>query len=428
MRKTLSAKLLIAVIALSLFAAACGGGEAETSSESTTTATEPAAAETTEAAETEAVAAEGVDSPAATLARDLTGLLDGHEYLAGSAIFVAVKAGGDLEDPTFKAAAQALDNNTQALAATIGSVYGDDAETQFLDLWRKHIGFFVDYTLGKATNDQQMVKKARNSLDGYRADFGAFIAGATEDALPQEAVAEALVPHVQATLTAIDAVVSGEENGFEKLRQAGGHMPGIAIALASGIAQQQGLEGMADSAPSQLQASLTHELESHEYLAGIAVLTAVQAGGDLEDPTFKAAAAALDNNSKALAATIESVYGAEGGKQFLDLWRKHIGFFVDYTLGKATDDKQMVNKARENLDGYRADFGAFIEGATEGGLSQDAVADALTPHVQATLTAIDAVVTGEGNGFDLLREAAGHMPGIATALSGAIVQQFPDKF
>ncbi|HVM19343.1 MAG TPA: hypothetical protein VM307_05235, partial [Egibacteraceae bacterium] len=172
----------------------------------------------------------------------------------------------------------------------------------------------------------------------------------------------------------------------------------------------------------------THLLVEHEYLAGFAVYTAVDAGGDLEDPTFNAAAGALDDNSQALADAIGSVYGDDAREQFLDLWRAHIGFFVDYTLGRATDDRQMVRRASRQLDGYRNDFGALIEGATEGGLPQQAVADALEPHVTTTKDAIDSVVAGDGEAFTKLREATTHMPGIATALAGAIVDQNPDQF
>ena len=390
-----------------LFLGACSKGE------------EPPAAEAAPA---------GVDAAASTLTRDMTALLVEHEYLAGAAVYMGVTAGGDLKDPGFKAAASALDNNSVALSEAIGSVYGDAGAKQFLDLWRAHIGFFVDYTLAKATGDDQAAKKAGKQLDGYRADFGAFIEGATEGGLPQQAVADALDPHVKSTKDAIDSVVSGKGNPFEKLREASGHMPGIATALSGAIATQNGLAGTADGASSSLQRDLTAGLVEHEYLAGFAVLTAVQAGGDLKDPTFEAAAAALDANSVALSEAVGSVYGDAGGKQFLDLWRAHIGFFVDYTLGKATGDKAMERKASKNLDGYRSDFGAFIEGATEGGLPQAAVEDALKPHVNSTKDAIDAVVTGKGNGFEKLREAAGHMPGIATALSGAIAKQFPDKF
>jgi hypothetical protein len=52
-----------------------------------------------------------------------------------------------------KAALAALDQNTHGLGAAIGSVYGAAAQKQFLKLWRAHIGFFVNYTLGVATHN-----------------------------------------------------------------------------------------------------------------------------------------------------------------------------------------------------------------------------------------------------------------------------------
>ena len=427
-------KLLAAALGVSVLAAACGGGAAQEDTASPTSES-PQVVEETEADTSDDMATEetaeatpAVDTPAATLTRDLTSLLASHEHLAGIAVLTAVQAGGDLEDPTFKAAAGALDANSVDLSEAVAGVYGDAGGKQFLDLWRAHIGFFVDYTLGKATDDKQMVTKAEKNLDGYRSDFGAFIDGATEGGLPKAAVEEALLPHVNMTKSAIDSVVAGDGKAFDKLFGAATHLSGVATALSGAIVEQQGIEGSADDGAAQLQRDLTSLLVSHEFLAGDAVLTAVQAGGDLEDPTFKAAAAALDKDSVALSEAVASVYGDAGGKQFLDLWRAHIGFFVDYTLGKATDDKQMVTKAEKALDGYRSDFGAFIDGATEGGLPKAAVEEALLPHVNMTKSAIDSVVAGDGKAFDKLYGAATHLSGVATALSGAIVGQFPDKF
>jgi hypothetical protein len=183
-----------------------------------------------------------------------------------------------------------------------------------------------------------------------------------------------------------------------------------------------------DGPATNLTRDLTSLLAGHEYHAGIALFTAVQAGGDLEDPTVAAAVEALDDNSVALSDAIGSVYGEAGAEQFLSLWRAHIGFFVDYTLGKATGDARMAKQAKTKLDGYRADFGAFIEGATEGGLTQDQVAEVLEPHVTSTIAAIDSIVAGDGKAFAKLQDAAEHLPHIATALAGAIVAQFPDRF
>ena len=181
-----------------------------------------------------------------------------------------------------------------------------------------------------------------------------------------------------------------------------------------------------DTTAATLTRDLAGLLADHEYLAGLAVLMGVTAGPDSAE--FKAAAGALDKNSVQLSKAVGSVYGDAGAKKFLSLWRAHIGFFVDYTLAKAGGDQAGVKEAKNKLDGYRNDFGAFIEGATEGGLSADAVADALKPHVTSTIAAIDSVIAGDGNAFDKLRVAASHLPGIATALSGAIVAQFPEMF
>ena len=129
----------------------------------------------------------------------LTGLLQEHVYLAGITTNTAL-TGGD-----FKVPAGVLDTNTIGLSDAIGSVYGDAAGEQFKALWRKHIGFFVDYTTGKATNDKAGVEKARADLDGYRADFGAFLASANPENITKQAIVDDLKPHVESLELAIDA-------------------------------------------------------------------------------------------------------------------------------------------------------------------------------------------------------------------------------
>lgn len=421
MEKRWMMRLVAAGMAFALLGVACSADPATDAG-----AEAPADTETDASDDMEDTTADAptVDNMAATVTRDLTGLLVDHEYLAGIAVLQGVTAGADSAE--FKAAAGALDTNSVELSEVIGSVYGEPGAKKFLSLWRAHIGFFVDYTLAKAGGDTAGQKEAKKKLDGYRNDFGAFIEGATEGGLPADAVADALTPHVESTIKAIDSVVAGDGMAFDLLRTAAGHLPGIATALSGAISEQQGFEGEADDAAAQLQRDLTARLKDHEYLAGIAVVMGVSKGPD--SPEFKAAAGALDVNSVELSEMIGSVYGEAGAKKFLSLWRAHIGFFVEYTLAKAGGDTKGTKAALTKLDGYRNDFGAFIEGATEGGLPADAVAEALAPHVDSTIAAIDSVIAGDGKAFDKLRIAASHMPGIATALSGAIVAQFPEKF
>jgi hypothetical protein len=423
MRQSLLLRLVAGLMAFALIGAACGGGDdtnADSGASSSSTEDTDDSMESPDSASTSDP--QPVDNEVASLQQTLTQKLTEHEYLAGIAIAMAVVNSDQPE--LFEAAAAALDENSQDLAGAIESIYGKAGGDQFLKLWRKHIGFFVAYT--QAGGEGAAAKKAVKDLDGYRSDFGAFIEGATEGALPKAAVEDALKPHVESTLATIDAVLGkSDANPFEELYAAAGHLPGIATALTGGIAQSQDLQGDPQAPSAQLQQTLTALLDGHEYLAGSAVAMAVING---DNPAlFEAAAAALDKNSVDLSKAVASVYGEAGGKQFLKLWRKHIGFFVAYT--QAGGEGAAAKQAVKDLDGYRSDFGAFIDGATQGGLPKMAVEDALKPHVDSTLKAIDGVLGKEkGNPFLLLKEAASHLPGVATALTTAIVQQMPDKF
>ena len=183
-----------------------------------------------------------------------------------------------------------------------------------------------------------------------------------------------------------------------------------------------------DTEAAKLTQGLTDLLDSHVYLAGISVEQAVLTK-DANSPQFKAAASALDKNSRDLAGAIESVYGKDASRQFLKLWRQHINFFVQYTVGGITGDQAAQRAAKSRLDKYRQDFGAFIDSATNGELPKATVAGALQMHVNSLLETIDSVIEGKGNPFAKLYASSHmHMPGTASALAKGIIAANPDKF
>ena len=373
----------------------------------------------TDTMETDTSAAAVVDAsgtPAAELRAGLTALLQEHVYLAGLAVHAVVASKGDTESPASKAAIAALDDNSVALSKAVGAAY-PEAEEPFLESWRQHIGFFVDYALGVATKDEAQVDQAKTDLDGYRTAFGQLINSVVPE-LPADAVAEELTPHVASLTAAIDAVVAGSPDQYMLLAESAQHMPMTADILAGGIAANLGLEGDVDSDASNLRSGLTALLQEHVYLAGIAIDSAVGAGGDLEKPLPKAAVAALDANSVALSKALGAAY-PDAEEPFLDSWRQHIGFFVNYTLGKATKDDAMVMQAETDLDGYRIAFGQLINSVVPE-LPADAVAEELVPHVSTLTAAIDADVAGSPEVFGLLQTAAGHMPMTAATLAAGI--------
>ena len=173
-----------------------------------------------------------------------------------------------------------------------------------------------------------------------------------------------------------------------------------------------------------LRASLNTVFQEHVYLAAAATNAAL--GG--RDGEFKAAAAALDANSVAIANAIGSVYGADAEKAFLPLWRRHIGFAVDDTVGVATCDRAKQDKAVSDLVGYSQDLGAFLSSANPN-LPKSVVADLVKHHVVSLKDVIDAQAAKDpARAYTALRTAAGHMAMIADPLAEAIVKQFPDKF
>ena len=122
------------------------------------------------------------------------------------------------------------------------------------------------------------------------------------------------------------------------------------------------------------------------------------------------------------------MYGQGAGTAFLELWRKHIGFFVDYTNGVAKKDKAAQDKAVKDLMGYAEDFGAFLASANPN-LPKDVVAGLVRDHAVGLKAVVDAQAAGDWpSAYAKLREAAAHMQMIADPLAGAIAKQFPEKF
>jgi hypothetical protein len=179
-----------------------------------------------------------VDGAASSLRAGLTGLFIQHVAQTVQVV-QSVVATGSLTSGETSGAVSALDQNTQDLGKAIGSVYGTDAQTAFLKLWRAHIGFFVEYTKGLAGNDKHMVNQAQRKLANYRADFSKFLGSAT--GLPADAISSDLQGHVQTLEAAIQAVLSKSADAGDKIEMAESHMAGTAAVLSSAIAKQKHL-------------------------------------------------------------------------------------------------------------------------------------------------------------------------------------------
>ncbi len=173
-----------------------------------------------------------------------------------------------------------------------------------------------------------------------------------------------------------------------------------------------------------LRAVLNNLETEHVDLAS----AATRAGFD-GSPMFDASAKSLDQNSVELSQAIGSVYGPEAEAKFLEIWRSHIGFFVDYTVAAKSGDKAGMDKAVQNLNGYVEAISDFLSKANPN-LPKDAVASLITEHVGLLKSAVDKHGAGDHAGSYQAQEDARTQiqTKIADTIAGAIVKQNPDKF
>ena len=217
-----------------------------------------------------------------------------------------------------------------------------------------------------------------------------------------------------------DQQMSADADPFLLTREAAGHMPMTADALAGGFDSALGLAGDASSDATSLRAGLSYLLTEHVYLAGIAVDTGYVTGPDSEE--FELATGALDDNSVALADAVGSVAGKRNRATFLRAWRSHIDDFVAYAVAAQGGDRDGKQDALRSLAGYERVAGQFFAKITDGALPAGAVRATLSEHVETLTAAIDAFAAGDGTGFDKLKAAADHMPMTAQALAAGVDQ------
>lgn len=164
-------------------------------------------------------------------------------------------------------------------------------------------------------------------------------------------------------------------------------------------------------------------LSEHVLLAADA--TAAALGGRAEE--FTAAAAALDTNSVDIATAVGAAYGTDAEAAFLAGWRKHIGFFVEYTQGVAAKDQARTAKAMVDLNQYAVDLATLLNAAN--GLPKDDVIALVKQHALGLTGVIDAQAAGDyAKVYRDLRTSAAHMSMLADPIAEATVRRYPGKF
>lgn len=172
-------------------------------------------------------------SPRTTLRLDLGRLLGEHLVLAAE----AMRAGLDAR-PDSDAAAASLGANAADLAALIGRVYGPDAQSQFNELWGRHIDAYLRYIDGVRSGDAARRTAAFDDLKGYPTTLAEFLHNAAP-ALSVRDLETLISHHATALINQVDAAAAGDhERSVAVTREAYAHMFKVGDALGTAIADQ----------------------------------------------------------------------------------------------------------------------------------------------------------------------------------------------
>lgn len=396
-RATPLAALLTVLV---LLVAACGddsGGEASTE-------TTAAGGATT----TTVLAGEGPsDLPAATLRADLTGLLEEQVFLVGITVEQALAGRVGLAGAEAAATTETADASAADLADVVGTAYGAGPGADFLDVWKPHQRALLAYGVGQGS--ARAVDEARQAvLD---------VLTALDPALGDSVLPGDLQASDEELMAALDEVRADTPTAARDLRLAVNQMPQVALALADAFAEHSQLEGNVRSDEAQLRADLTGLLQEHVYLVGLGLAELIQASGDVSGPAVQGTFDSVDDNASDLSLSLEDDPSA--AQELLDLWREHVTYFQDYTIGRFIGDATRIEQARSDLAAWRDDVGRLLAQKYDG-LSKEAIAEELVPHVDSVLAYADATAISDVTAAGLLRQAAQVMPDVARTLAAAI--------
>lgn len=359
-------------------------------------------------------------SPAADLRVQLAEMLTEH---ADVTLMTLEKRHDDA--PDFPQISAALDQNTMMLADMVTEIYGSEVGDRFLQIWRGHIEDYYRYVDGGKSGDGALQQQARAGLAAYVENISSLFA----DVNPKLSIVDLqqdFQVHTDQTLEAVDAYASGNYVIVYTIADAAHkHIAMTGSMLAVAIAQQypDRFPGDPVNAAVELRFTLSDLLTQH---AGMAILgmQKVHQGA----PDLPAAAAALDANTLQLTAAVGSVYGDAAAAQFLQLWRNHITFFVNYASATAAGNEPGRAQAQADLAGYTRDISNFLSSANPN-LPREVVAEAFRMHVEQLSGSFDAYANGEFDlAYTLADEALKHMVVSGGLLANAIALQFPVTF
>lgn len=135
----------------------------------------------------------------------------------------------------------AQDQNTEEFRAAIASFYGEEAATEFAQIWNnEHISVQSDLSSATAADNQQAIDEATQALtDTFATQLGTFLSKATEDRMPLDDTIAGVKAHENSVIKTFDQYVAEDyEASYTSFREGYAIMFDIGKGLSAAIVDQ----------------------------------------------------------------------------------------------------------------------------------------------------------------------------------------------
>lgn len=331
-------------------------------------------------------------------------------------------------DEAAEAAMAALDANTADMEPVIASVYGEEGGAAFAEIFDKHNTGTDEYAMAVKAGDEAAQEEALGMVQSFVDEMGAFLGTATEGNLPEDSATEALRAHEDFVQNTFDLYVDGEYeaaytaylDGFEQIFGAGG-------AISGAIAAQYPDKFSDPNTPAgDFRSTVSRIAAEHFALSQLSMAKGFNGAEDFDFADW-----AQDQNTEEFSAAIASFYGEDAATQFAALWNnEHISIQSELAAAQADGNEEAVMQAQSALiDTFATELGTFLSTATEERLPMDETIANVAAHEQSVVDTFTQYASGDFEAsYNTYREGYTIVFAIGKGLSGAIADQFPEKF
>jgi hypothetical protein len=357
------------------------------------------------------------DSKAADLRTRLNLLLAEHALLV-----IKQSSAAAAHSDEYPGYASLLITNGNDLTELTRSAFGDSGAAQFDQIWKAQNGYWIDYSSGLVTHNQNKSSGAGSGLvNGFVPQLAQYLTAMTQ--IPLDPTTQLLTEHVLELRIVIDDQVSQSYvKMYADLLTVFAQSARIADPLATKIVQKfpDKFPGDPSNRAVDLRVSLNLLLLEHAYLA--TMITDAALAGRPTEPA--AGLTALASNADALGTLVSKIFGTVLATQFDQVWVARDTALVAYG-GSDTAARPAAQIALSQT--LVTQFASFVETST--GVHAAGVSALATMQVKAAMQVIDdqrtkayAQVASDD------RTAASSMLAIGDQITGGAASKLPGKF